>query len=76
MIAREFPEVKFIKAEYLNDHPMLIKSLFNRFLEIDQEKNNMNCQLCKYREQIIGHEHEVGKPQYGHHHHVRALTLS
>jgi sirohydrochlorin cobaltochelatase len=31
----------------------------------------MNCQLCKYRTQIVGYENEVGLPQQAHHHHVR-----
>ena len=34
---------------------------------------DMNCLLCKYREQIIGHEHAVGAPQEGHHHHVEGI---
>ena len=35
--------------------------------------NAMNCQLCKYREQIIGYEGDVGAAQVGHHHHVRGI---
>jgi sirohydrochlorin cobaltochelatase len=31
----------------------------------------MNCQLCKYRTQIIGYESDSGAPQAAHHHHVR-----
>jgi sirohydrochlorin cobaltochelatase len=31
----------------------------------------MNCQLCKYRTQIVGYEAQVGMRQEGHHHHVR-----
>ena len=31
----------------------------------------MNCQLCKYRIQTIGYEHDAGAPEAGHHHHVR-----
>jgi sirohydrochlorin cobaltochelatase len=30
----------------------------------------MNCQLCKYRTRIIGHEAAQGEAQAGHHHHV------
>ena len=75
LISKEFPNIKIIKAQYLNNHPMVIKSLFNRLLEINQKNNNMNCQLCKYREQIIGYEQDMGKPQYGHHHHVRASDI-
>jgi sirohydrochlorin cobaltochelatase len=33
----------------------------------------MNCQLCKYRTQIIGYESDAGAPQAGHHHHVRGI---
>ena len=35
----------------------------------------MNCQLCKYRAQIVGYEAEVGAPQQGHHHHVRGAGV-
>ncbi len=35
--------------------------------------NVMNCQLCKYREQIIGFEQDQGAPQVGHHFHVRGI---
>ncbi len=30
----------------------------------------MNCQMCKYRAQVLGFEAEVGAPQESHHHHV------
>ena len=33
----------------------------------------MNCALCKYREQILGFEAEVGLPQESHHHHVEGI---
>jgi sirohydrochlorin cobaltochelatase len=33
----------------------------------------MNCLLCKYRDQIIGHEAAVGAPQEAHHHHVEGI---
>ena len=33
----------------------------------------MNCQLCKYRTQIVGYEGAAGAPQAGHHHHVRGI---
>ena len=33
----------------------------------------MNCQLCKYREQVLGFEREVGLPQESHHHHVEGI---
>ena len=33
----------------------------------------MNCQLCKYRAQVLGFEAEVGLAQESHHHHVEGL---
>ena len=41
--------------------------------EVFAGNNAMNCQLCKYREQIIGYEKDQGAPQAGHHHHVRGI---
>jgi len=72
-IAAEFQDVEFIKAEYLRDHPLVLESFAERLAEIDTGDNNMNCQLCKYREQIIGYEGDVGTPQVGHHHHVMGI---
>ena len=76
-IADEFaaqqPEVEVIKAEYLNDHPLVIDCFLERLGEIPRGDNRMNCQLCKYREQIIGYEKDQGAPQMGHHHHVEGI---
>ncbi len=33
----------------------------------------MNCQMCKYREQVLGFEAEIGLPQESHHHHVEGI---
>ena len=33
----------------------------------------MNCQMCKYREQVLGFEADVGQPQESHHHHVEGI---
>ncbi|MAV86915.1 MAG: sirohydrochlorin chelatase, partial [Rhodospirillaceae bacterium] len=38
--------------------------------EILNKKNIMNCDLCKYKEIVLGFESEVGTPQQSHHHHV------
>ncbi|MCG8610773.1 MAG: sirohydrochlorin chelatase, partial [Pseudomonadales bacterium] len=65
------PEVKVVKAPYLNDHPLVIETFMEKLEETEQGKGNMNCQMCHYRVQILGHEHKVGAPQEGHHHHVR-----
>ena len=71
--AARHPEIEFLKAGYINDHPNLIESFAERVNETLSGDNNMNCRLCKYREQIIGYEGEVGMKQTGHHHHVRGI---
>ncbi len=67
------PDVEVLKASYLNDHELLIDTFVDRVWEALEGENNMNCQLCKYREQIIGYEGDQGAPQAGHHHHVRGV---
>lgn len=67
--------IEFLKAKYLNDHPKVIDAFVARMEEALDGQGNMNCQLCKYREQIIGHEHDVGSAQQGHHHHVQGAGV-
>ena len=67
------PHVEFVRAEYLNDHPLLIETFADRVTEILEGENKMNCQLCKYREQVIGFEDAVGEAQMSHHHHVEGV---
>jgi sirohydrochlorin cobaltochelatase len=70
MAAARFPEIEFVKALYLRDHPEVIDAFVERVAEFDGDPS-MNCQLCKYRTRIVGYEAEIGMPQAAHHHHVR-----
>ena len=70
LVAARHPEIEFLKAPYLNDHPLVLEVFVERVREILDGTNNMNCQLCKYREQVLGFEAEVGLAQASHHHHV------
>lgn len=72
-VAARHPEIEFVKAPYLSDHPAVLDSFAERVEEILQGGNLMNCKLCKYREQILGFEDEVGLPQESHHHHVEGI---
>jgi len=72
-VAARHTEIEFIKAPYLNDHPLVLDTFVERVHEILQGANLMNCQLCKYREQVLGFESEVGLPQESHHHHVEGI---
>jgi sirohydrochlorin cobaltochelatase len=72
-VAARHPEIAFLKAGYLDDHPLVLDAFIARIEGIRSGDVNMNCLLCKYREQIIGHEAAVGAPQEGHHHHVEGI---
>ena len=69
------PDIEFLKASYLNDHPKVIDAFVARMQDALDGTGTMNCQLCKYREQIIGHEHDHGAAQQGHHHHVQGAGV-
>ena len=73
LVAAEHPEIQFVKAPYLNDHPLVLDTFSERIEEIRNGVNNMNCKLCKYREQFLGFENEVGLRQESHHHHVEGI---
>lgn len=69
-VAEANPGVQFVKAGYLNDHPQVVATFAERVREILDGQNLMNCQMCKYRAQVLGFEAEVGAAQESHHHHV------
>ena len=75
-VAAAHPEIEFIKAGYLNDHPLVLETFAERVTEIDTGSTAMNCSLCKYREQVLGFEAEVGLAQESHHHHVEGQGAS
>lgn len=72
-VAGRHPGIEYIKADYLNDHPLVIDAMAERVNEILEGSNNMNCQMCKYREQVLGFEADVGRAQESHHHHVEGI---
>jgi sirohydrochlorin cobaltochelatase len=73
LVAARHPEIEFVKAPYLKDHPLVLESFAERVGEILTGGNLMNCKLCKYRERILGFEADVGAPQESHHHHVEGI---
>ncbi|NDW04852.1 sirohydrochlorin chelatase [Jiella pacifica] len=75
-VAAAHPDIKFLKAPYLGDHELVVETFVDRLYEILEGTNNMNCQLCKYREQVLGFEAEVGLAQESHHHHVEGIGSS
>lgn len=67
------PEIEILDAPYLDDHPLVIETFLDRIREMLVGQNLMNCALCKYREQVLGFEAEVGLAQASHHHHVEGV---
>ncbi len=72
-VAARHPDIEFVKASYLSDHPLVLDCFADRVQEILEGKNNMNCGLCKYREQVLGFEADIGQAQESHHHHVEGI---
>jgi len=72
-LAAHHPEIEFLHAQYLKDHPLVLDAFADRVSEILTGENKMNCGLCKYRAQVLGFEAEVGLPQESHHHHVEGI---
>ena len=73
LVAKQNPEVEFINAGYLGDHPKVIDTFIERIIEVLTGSNAMNCSLCKYRSNLMGFEKEVGLIQASHHHHVEGI---
>ncbi|MBG1231349.1 sirohydrochlorin chelatase [Aestuariivirga litoralis] len=73
-VAARHPEIEFIKAPYLNDHPSVIDTFIERVEQILTGEVAMNCQMCKFRTQVLGFEADVGAVQESHHHHVEGLS--
>lgn len=73
LVAARHPEIRFLKAGYLSHHELVVETFVDRLNEILDGTNVMNCQMCKYREQVLGFEAEVGLAQESHHHHVEGI---
>jgi sirohydrochlorin cobaltochelatase len=74
LVAADHPELEFVDASYLGDHPLVVETFRERLEEVLRGDTQMNCSLCKYRAQVLGFELEVGAPQRSHHHHVEGLS--
>ncbi|PSL26380.1 sirohydrochlorin chelatase [Chitinophaga ginsengisoli] len=54
---------------------LLLQTIDERIREVEEGNPDMNCQLCKYRTQILGFEDAVGSPQVGHHLAVKGILF-
>lgn len=67
------PEIEIVNAPWLGAHELVVEAFLDRIREMLVGQNLMNCALCKYREQVLGFEAEVGLRQESHHHHVEGI---
>lgn len=75
-VAAQHPDIQFVKAGYLGDHPQTLETFAERVTEQVGEVPPPNCSMCKYRTQVLGFEAEVGAVQESHHHHVEGQGAS
>lgn len=75
-VAAAHPDITFLKAGYLGDHPQVLETFAERITEQVGEVPPPNCAMCKYRTQVLGFEAEVGAVQESHHHHVEGQGAS
>ncbi len=55
-VAGRHPEIEFLKAGYLNDHPKVLETFAERVRELDGPSAIPNCGICAYREQVLALE--------------------
>ncbi|ATG48697.1 sirohydrochlorin chelatase [Celeribacter ethanolicus] len=58
-VAAEYPDIQFVKAGYLNDHPKVLETFAERVLEQDGDIPVPNCGICPYRTQVLSVEGEA-----------------
>ena len=52
-VAGEHPEITFVKAGYLGDHPKVLETFAERIIEQTGKNPPPNCGICAYREQVL-----------------------
>lgn len=55
-VAEAHPDIQFVKAGYLNDHPKVLETFAERITELVGEVPPPNCGTCQYRTQILALE--------------------
>ena len=52
-VAEAHPEIEFVKAGYLNDHPKVLETFAERITELAGAFPPPNCGTCQYRTQVL-----------------------
>jgi len=64
-VAAQHPDIEFVKAGYLGDHPKVLETFAERITEQAGANPPPNCGICGYREQVLAFEN-------GEHKHITA----
>lgn len=56
--ATKYPNIQFVKAGYLNDHPLVLETFAERVKEQLGSTPIPNCGICQYRTQVLAIEGE------------------
>lgn len=68
-------ENEYVYTDAFGTDELILQAFDERLDEAINGTGNMNCQLCKYRKQIVGFEEEQGKEQIGHHLNVKGVLF-
>jgi sirohydrochlorin cobaltochelatase len=60
-VAAEHPDIDFVKAGYLRDHPKVLETFAERILEQAGNVPVPNCGTCQYRTQVLALEGDEAK---------------
>jgi len=55
-VAAQHPDIAFVKAGYLGDHPKVLETFAERIMEQTGKNPPPNCGICGYREQVLAFE--------------------
>ena len=68
-------DLEYVYTDPFGADELILKAFDERLEEAKNGIANMNCQLCKYRKQVIGFEEDQGKEQMGHHLNVKGILF-
>lgn len=66
---------EYVYTDPFGTDELLMKAFDERLEEAKSGTAYMNCQLCKYRKQVVGFEQDYGKEQVGHHLNVKGILF-
>lgn len=66
---------ELLAADAFGHDELILKAFDERLEQAREGIGSMNCQMCKYRKQIVGFEQNYGEEQIGHHLNVKGVLF-